>query len=39
MSLYFVDVEATGIDLENDRIIQISYLNQLGIIEKKIFSK
>jgi len=30
MALYFVDVEATGIDLENDRIIQISYLKKEG---------
>ena len=30
MALYFVDVEATGIDLDNDRIIQISYLKKEG---------
>ena len=25
-TLYFVDIEATGIDLENDRIIQLAFL-------------
>jgi len=30
MALYCVDVEATGIDLDNDRIIQISYLKKEG---------
>ncbi len=30
MALFFVDIESTGIDLENDRIIQLAFLKKDG---------
>jgi len=32
---YFVDVESTGVDLENDRIIQLAFLKEENEVSRK----
>ena len=38
MARYFVDVEATGLDLENDRIIQIAIIVDEGDNSLKVYN-